>query len=380
MKVAYVTPYASGDVHAWSGSVFHVREALAKAGCDILPVDSLVEKGRYLGKVREILSKKLTGKTYLRDRSPVLLDSYASQVAARCAAMGPDIIFSPGTIPVANLKIGKPVVFWTDATFAGITDYYAAFTDLSPRTLWEGREMEQRALSNCSLAIYTSEWAAKSAVDNYDVDPAKVKVVPFGANVSAAGDEAVVRGLVAARDTATCELLFVGVDWERKGGPIALRVAEILNSRGVPVRLHVVGCEPPGQLPDFVVRHGFVSKKFPAGAARLAKLFSEAHFLIVPSRAECFGLVFAEAGSFGLPSLAAITGGLPSVVTSGKNGMLFPLEDEGEGYADFIQTQMADPAAYEALALGSFAEFKARLNWDVAGKAVVSLMRGLVNR
>ncbi|RYD33398.1 MAG: glycosyltransferase, partial [Verrucomicrobiaceae bacterium] len=309
MKVAYVTPHASGDVHAWSGSVFHVREALAKAGCDILPVDSLVEKGRYLGKVREILSKKFTGKTYLRDRSPVLLDSYASQVAARCAAMGPDIIFSPGTIPVAYLKIGKPVVFWTDATFAGITDYYAAFTDLSPRTLREGREMEQRALSNCSLAIYTSEWAARSAVDNYDVDPAKVKVVPFGANVSAARDEAVVRGLVAARDTASCELLFVGVDWERKGGPIALRVAEILKSRGVPVRLHVVGCEPPGVLPDFVVRHGFVSKKFPAGAARLAKLFSDAHFLIVPSRAECFGLVFAEAGSFGLPSLAAITGG-----------------------------------------------------------------------
>jgi glycosyltransferase involved in cell wall biosynthesis len=378
MRVAYVTPYASGDVHAWSGSVFHVREALAKTGCEIVPIDSLVEKGRYVGKAREVLTKKLTGKTYLRDRAPKMLDGYASQVAERCANVMPDIIFSPGTIPVAHLKSSIPVVFWTDATFAGITDYYAHFTNLSPRTRREGREMEQRALANCSLALYTSEWAARSAIDHYDVDPAKVKVVPYGANVSSERDEAVVRQLVAARDASTYELLFVGVDWERKGGPIALRTAEILMSRGLPVRLHVVGCEPPSHLPDFVVRHGFVSKKTPAGAARLAKLFSDAHFLIVPSRAECFGLVFAEAGSFGLPSLAAVTGGVPSVVTSGKNGMLFPLEDEGEGYADFIQAQMTDLAGYETLALGSFEEFRARLNWDVAGGTVVSLMRGLV--
>jgi len=377
MKVAYVTPYASGNVHAWSGSVFHVREALAKAGSDIIPVDSLEEKGRYTGKVREILCKKLTGKTYLRDRSPALLDGYASQVAARCAVLQPDVIFSPGTIPIAHLRADKPVVFWTDATFAGITDYYSHFTNLSPRTLREGREMEQRALTHCSLAIYTSDWAAKSAIDNYDVDPAKVKVVPYGANVSSDRDEAAVHALVASREAGVCELLFVGVDWERKGGPVALEAARILHERGVKVRLHIVGVEPPGQMPDFVIRHGFVSKKTPQGAAKLANLFSQAHFLIVPSRAECFGLVFAEAGSFGLPSLAAITGGVPSVVTSGKNGMLFPLEDAGEGYADFIAGLMADPQAYEALALGSFMEFKERLNWKVAGETVVSLMRGL---
>ncbi|WAC20736.1 glycosyltransferase family 4 protein [Luteolibacter sp. SL250] len=381
MKVAYVTPYASGDVHAWSGSVFHVREALANAGCDILPVDSLnLKAAKIEGKLMSLAFKYLTGKTFLSDRTPGILRACAEQVEFRCEHIGPDVIFSPGSIPIAKVKSDKPIVFWTDATFAGIKDYYRDFSNLAKLSVWQGSRAEQQALTNCSLAIYTSEWAAKSAVDHYDVDPAKVKVVPFGANVSAARDEAVVRGLVAARDLETCELLFVGVDWERKGGPIALRTAEILKSRGLAVRLHVVGCEPPGELPDFVVRHGFISKKFPAGAARLAKLFSDAHFLIVPSRAECFGLVFAEAGSFGLPSLAAITGGVPSVVTSGKNGMLFPLEDEGEGYADFIQAQMADPAAYEALALGSFEEFKARLNWDVAGETVVSLMRGLVGQ
>ena len=340
-------------------------------------MDSLPEKGRYLGKAKEILSKKLTGKTYLRDRSPVLLDGYAAQIAARCAPLKPDVIFSPGSIPIAHLESEIPVVFWTDATFAGITDYYSHFTNLSPRTLREGRAMELRALTNCSLAIYTSDWAARSAIDNYDVDPAKVKVVPYGANVASDRDEAGIRRLIGNRDLGGCELLFVGVDWERKGGPISLETTRILNRMGLHTRLHVVGCEQPGETPDFVIRHGFVSKKSAEGAALLDRLFSESHFLIVPSRAECFGLVFAEASSFGLPSLAAVTGGVPSVVAQDVNGALFPLEATGEAYADYIQRMMGEPDRYARLALDSFAEFKARLNWEVAGCEVVRLMKTL---
>jgi glycosyltransferase involved in cell wall biosynthesis len=363
-------------VHAWSGSVYFVREALRKAGCEIIPVDCLQEKGRYVGKAKEVLYKKLTGKTYLRDRSLTLLDAYAAQVSSRCSAIKPEIIFSPGTIPIAHLKSDVPTVFWTDATFAGITDYYEHFKNLCARTLREGKAMEQRALANCSLAIYTSDWAAKSAIDNYDVDPAKVKVVPYGANIAAGRDEEEVRGMIGARSRDEVNLLFVGVDWERKGGPIALETARVLNARGVKTRLHLVGVQPPVEVPDFVTVHGFVSKKTPEGAALLDRLFSEAHFMIVPSRAECFGLVYAEAGSFGVPALAASTGGVPSVITDGVNGRLFPLEESGEGYADFIEKTIG--SGYQALALGAYREFRERLNWEVAGARVAGMMRGLL--
>jgi glycosyltransferase involved in cell wall biosynthesis len=178
------------------------------------------------------------------------------------------------------------------------------------------------------------------------------------------------------RKEGVIRLLFVGVDWERKGGPIALEAAAELNARGLKTELHVVGCDVPDGVPGVVVRHGFVSKKTPEGSALLDRLFAESHFLIVPSRAECFGLVFAEASSFGLPSLAAITGGVPSVV-SDKNGMLFPLEARGNQYADWIATMMADRTAYERLAFSSLVEFDERLNWDVAGRTVVELLRNL---
>lgn len=378
MKIAYITPYASGDVHAWSGSVYFIREALMKAGGGIVPIDRLKEKGRYLGKAKEIFYKKVIGKTYLRDRAPALLDAYAAQVAAECEGIRPDIIFSPGGIPIAHLQSKRPIVFWTDATFAGITNYYPHFSNLCEETIRAGQAMEQRTLRNCSLAIYTSEWAARSAIDHYDVDPAKIKVVPYGANVATRRSKQEIREVVAAKPDDVCKLLFVGVDWERKGGAVALETARVLNERGRKTRLHVVGVQPPGEVPDFVTVHGFVSKKSAEGAALLDQLFTTAHFLIVPSRAECFGLVYAEASSFGLPSLAASTGGIPSVITPGVNGHLFPLEANGDAYADFIVSLMDRPGNYEALALASFDEFRTRLNWDTSGNEVLGLMSGLL--
>lgn len=95
-----------------------------------------------------------------------------------------DVVFSPGTIPIAHLKTNYPIVFWADATFAGMIDFYPSFSNLCSRSIRDGNRMEQAALSKCSLAIYSSEWAAKTALDNYDVNPQKVKVVPFGANIS----------------------------------------------------------------------------------------------------------------------------------------------------------------------------------------------------
>jgi hypothetical protein len=64
-----------------------------------------------------------------------------------------------------------------------MVDFYPDFTNLCTETIRHGNEMEQSALSRCRLAIYSSEWAANSAIQHYNVNPTKVRVVPFGANI-----------------------------------------------------------------------------------------------------------------------------------------------------------------------------------------------------
>lgn len=375
MKVAYTTHFSADNLHSWSGSIYYIREALREAGCEIETIDSLREVGKISGKLKEMAYKHMLGTTFLRYRRPSTLDAYARQVEAAMAGKNIDVVFSPSSFPIARLKPGVPTVFWSDACFAGLVDFYPYTTNLCKQTLREGNLTEQDALDRCSLAIYSSDWAARTALENYKIDPAKVKVVPYGANADAARKLEQVKANLETRSNECCELLFIGVEWERKGADIALETAVELNRRGIPTRLHLVGCEPPGDVPDCVVLHGFISKKSPEGRAKLEALLAGSHFLIVPSRAECFGLVFAEASSFGLPSLAADVGGIPSDVRDGINGRLFPLTARGEVYADEVVSLMEDPARYREMALDAFAEYETRLNWQVAGKAVVELLK-----
>jgi glycosyltransferase involved in cell wall biosynthesis len=377
MKIAYVTTYDSSDVHSWSGIGSHVLRALQDVGFQTVSIGSLRERQtwRWLSRLKKAYYTGLLSRTYLMDREPAILMGYSSQVEKLLASIQCDIVFSPGTIPIAYLQTEKPIVFWTGATFAGMIDFYPSFTHLCAETVKNGNKMEQLALSKCRIAIYSSDWAANTAIENYDVDPAKVKVVPWGANISCNRNLDEISRIVEQKSFDSCKLLFLGVDWYRKGGDKALAVADLLTRRGIRTELHIAGCNPPVPLPNFVERHGFISKKTEEGRKRLDQLFSEAHFLILPARAECFGVVFAEASSFGVPSLATRVGGISTAIRDGKNGQTFSVDENPEKYCDYIERLMSSKQEYKDLALSSFREYSARLNWLSAGSRVHDLIR-----
>jgi glycosyltransferase involved in cell wall biosynthesis len=124
-----------------------------------------------------------------------------------------------------------------------------------------------------------------------------------------------------------------------------------------------------------VTLHGFLSKNTEEGRRRLEALMSESHFLIMPSKAECYGLVFAEASSFGLPSLATRTGGIPTAVRDGRNGMTFALDAGPQPYCDYIEALMSSRPDYEALCRSAFLEYAQRLNWGASARQVRTLLQ-----
>jgi glycosyltransferase involved in cell wall biosynthesis len=378
MKIAYVTTYDSSDIEAWSGLGHHIRTSLCRSGFDIHPVDKLSETGGVLSAAKRFYYATLAMKTFRRDREPSLLRSYALQVEKALESVDCDVVFSPGTVPIAYVKTDKPIVFWTDSTFAGMVDFYPDFTNLCDASIRRGHQMEQAALNQCSLAIYSSEWAASTALRHYAVDPRKVKIVPFGANTD--GLQRTDDGVrtLAAKSRDVCRLLFVGADWGRKRGEFALAIADLLVRQGIRTELNIVGCVPPHSTPRYVKVHGYVSKRTSHGRETLRRLFSECHFLLHPSRAECFGLVLAEAGSFGVPCVATNVGGTSSVVTDGINGLLFAVDESAAAYCSHIQRLFGSTSEYERLALSSFKEYCERLNWEVAGQRVRELIEEAV--
>jgi len=352
-----------------------------KPGYQIEYIGPLVTIDSISLKWKRLISSRFTKKEYGQDRDQLILKNYAHQISSKLSNVHVDIVFSPETIPITYLECNQPIVFWTDATFAGMIDYYSVFSNLSKETIHNGNIQEQSALERCSLAIYSSEWAAVTAVENYHVNPSKIKVVPFGANIGCNRMLKDIIEIVTSRPTDKCKLLFLGTDWFRKGGDIAFRVAQVLNEQGLKAELNVVGCGPnmEGQLPDFIISHGFINKSSQSGLKQLEKLLSECHFLILPTHADCTPIVFSEANSFGVPVITINTGGIPSVIKDGVNGMKFDLNAKPSEYVEYILNLFSNFSGYKELCYSSFNEYKTRLNWDVSGSNVNSLLLELLN-
>lgn len=376
MKIAYVTTADPFDVFAWSGTVSYMYKALEDAGHEMIPVGNLKNPYAFFGRVMTSFVRHVFGKRYLVDRETLVLKSYARQIKRCLRKREYDVVFCHLPWPASYLSVDKPVVFFADAAFAGMIDFYECFSNLCVRSIGEGLKNEARALANVQYAFYSSDWAAEWAQKQYGVTSGKSVVVPLGANIECSRTSADIAALVEHRSRGGCELLLLGVDWERKGGDLAVAVATELNRRGIDTILHVVGCQPDKSVPDFVKLHGFISKKTEAGRQKLNALLEQSHFLIVPSQAECYGLVYCEASSFGLPSLATQVGGIPTIVKEGENGFLFPLNADSGPYADCVEKYFNNRSCYDALCLRSFDRYEKCLNWTTSAKCITNYLAG----
>jgi len=380
MKIAYVSTYNSSDIERWSGSGYFMGKALEKQCGEVIHIGPLRKHRDNVLRAKQVFYTNVMRKRYVEDRASKVLKSYADQVSARLKDARVDVVFSPGTIPICYLESSAPIVFWTDATVAGVIDFYPAWSDLCHESLRDANRMEQAALSNCRLAIYSSDWAAETAINAYQVDADKVKVVPFGANVESVRNLNDIRIIVAQRRTDVCKLLFIGTEWYRKGGDIAVDITGSLNAMGLKTELTVLGCHIKGSVPDFVSPKGFVSKKTSKGRTLIDRLFAESHFLLLPSRADCVPVVIAEANSFGVPVVASDVGGISTAVRDDLNGYVLSSAEQFVPHAcSVILKSMESLSAYRELAIRSFGEYTERLNWQTAGRRVHELLENILD-
>jgi glycosyltransferase involved in cell wall biosynthesis len=375
LNVSYITKNDTRNIHSWSGIEYHLSKSLEKQDINFELIGNLQNRFDFLFKAKQFVYA-LRGRKFLRDREPLITKYYAEQVMKRISTKA-DLIFSTSTLPVAYVKSKLPTVIYTDSTFGGMLDYYTAFKGLCNETIKHGHELEKRALDKCSIAIFSSAWAAETAMTHYGTPPDKIRVIPFGANLTENRTLGDIKKIISAKSTSVCKLVFIGVDWDRKGGALALETAKILNENGLKTELHIVGIEKLSlnPVPDFVINHGFVSKSTKAGKALINKVFQYCHFLILPTKADCTPIVFSEACSFGLPCISTQTGGITSIIRDEENGKTFPLTSQAKEYADYIHGKFQIFSAYKSLSLSSFGDYENRLNWKTASKKIAEILK-----
>jgi glycosyltransferase involved in cell wall biosynthesis len=323
------------------------------------------------GKCIDRFSRALSGHHFASDHNRILSKRLGQTFGPRISHSGCDVIFAPNaSVEIAFLQTTVPIVYLSDLNWADIVDYYPSGSNLFQFAQLEGERIEAAAIQKASALIYPSPWAARTAVEHYKADSAKVHCIPYGANFENAE---IPSREISLNHTVDREinLLWVGVDWERKGGAVACECLKELLRCGVEARLVVCGCVPPAQYrhPNIQV-FPFLSKRDPVQRHKLSQLFLQANFFLFPTVAEAFGIVLCEASAYGVPSLARDTGGVGGAVVDGENGYLLPADASGKHYSEKILQIVKSPGRYDELVRSSRRLYEEKLNWDAWGRAV----------
>ncbi|GGG12431.1 glycosyltransferase family 4 protein [Pontibacter amylolyticus] len=375
MNITYISDYDASDVNNWSGLGHFISKALSNQEAKL---DFINQHKRNLGFMinsRKLIYKVL-GKSLDLSREPEVVKKVSAQTS-KLIKPNTNVIFSPSSIPVALLETTKPKVFYTDATFAGMIGFYEGFSKLDPKAVVKANFLEQQAMDSAQLIIYSSDWAAQSAIQHYNVNPSKIKIVPFGANIDSERSWEDVKAITNSKNRTECNLLFIGVDWKRKGGDVAIKITELLNNMGLKTRLHLVGNNniPEQSLPEYITNHGFISKASEIGRDKLTELFINSHFLLLPTKADCTPIVFSEANSFGLPVISTTVGGIPTIITENVNGKTFSPNSGTQEWSNYIYSSFNNHTRYNDLCLSSYGEYQKRLNWKKAGKEIMGYLK-----
>ncbi len=371
MKIVFLSPYDPRDPKRWSGTINSIFVALQKHDVNIRFISGGVLESMG-GAARKAFG--LFGiNVEMRFSKPFgwLAGSWAS---VRLWTLRADVVVAVAASNyVAFLWTRKPIIYISDTTFAAIERLYPEFKQFPAWLRRHGNDLERRSLRRASHVIYPSEWARLSAIDDYGVDDGIIHVIPFGPNFNRELLDKF-RTVKTADFADSLRILYVAVDWKRKNGDLVIEIGRALRSAGLPCELFLVGRIPAtvgaGEGIHVV---GFLDKNDAGDLTRLCELYEKAHFFIMPTIADAFGIVFSEAQAFGCPSITYAVGGTATAVLDRETGIVLPLTATAEDFARRVEQLVRDPASYETMSRNARRRYEQSANWDAWAETILRL-------
>lgn len=361
------------DRYAWSGLIFKIRESIEKAGFQVvwIPFDNNTRFVRVFERLRwkiyNICGRKLIlgGVHFLP-----LAYGYAKSIRKDELYNMCDVLFFPrgGQIGLF-LKTKKPIIYYSDATAHVMVNYY--WNNCNSSSVKMACYLERKASQKAALNLRSSQWAVNSVISDCDCDPSRCFVLEFGANMDS---EDIIP--IIPYENGTLHVLFSGVEWERKGGDIAVETIKLLRDKGIDAILHLVGIR---NLPlycqelNYVVHHGFLNKNDKASYQEYINIFKNSHIMLLPTKAECSATVYCEAAAFGIPIYTYATGGTENYVINGVNGYALSPDLGAEDFAERISMDI-ESDNISRLHLGALRLYSERLSWAAWSKRFKGIM------
>jgi len=240
-----------------------------------------------------------------------LITSYVFRHIRRLAARlldGGDYAFSFQMQSLFDASVpGLPHFVYTDHTLLANRQY----PGFHPRQLYHPAwmKLEPEIYRNAARVFTRSSNVTRSLIDDYGCDPAAISCVYAGSNTPVRPEPAPMKRY------SSQNILFVGIDWERKGGPDLLAAFKQVRAALPEATLTIIGCEPPIDQPG-VRALGRVPVE------ELPQHYQDAALFCMPTTREPFGIVVVEAMAYALPVVTTRLGAMPDMVIPGQNGAL----------------------------------------------------------
>ncbi len=358
------------DIRLFSGTTRSMTLALEGALDNVV----VIRKPRpsWFAFARKVMLRLTRGKVDLH-LSRRLAKHHAATLRSEIAAANPRAVVSiANSALTAELGQWFPVIHVSDTTFDLMRTFYASFTRLGQRCLTSGEAIEAAAITNSAFTTVSSPWAAASVRDHYGKPAAAVRSISWGCNMAHVSPDDVAP---PPPEGDPCRLLFIGLDWERKGGDIVLETAAILRDAKFPCHFDLVGALPDTAVSaSNVTLHGLLKKSDPAQFETLLGLLRGASILFLPTRQDCTPMVFAEANALGVPALASDVGGVSGVIIHGENGLLLSGDATAADFAKAIMALWGDRPHYLAMRKTARAAYDDRLNWRAWAKGMADMI------
>ncbi len=254
---------------------------------------------------------------------------------------------------------GIPHFVYTDHTELANSQYPGFDSKMLPGLWWI--KLERTIYANATINFTMSSHVSRSLMCDYQCSPLRVQCVGAGSNAPLPH-----HFLANNSRFERKEILFVGREWERKGGPELLAAFNDVLKIHPDARLLIVGCAPAVSLPNVEVA-GLIP------LTDLPKYYERASLFCLPTRWEPFGVGFVEAMLAGLPIIGTDIGAVPDFVEEGDNGYRVAVGDTS-GLARAMIDALSDPRRLATYGRASLAKAKAKYTWDAVGSRIQSII------
>jgi starch synthase len=370
---------AEGDPESYranSGTVRSIVDAMRQVPCTVVTANvDLTGASKALAALASFSpDRRRWGVKYHTGALPFALRSTRASAALRRA--GPvDAIIQYGSTFLASGAGTTPYYLYMDSNMVMAQHAPVSWaTILEPRQVAGVVERERMAYARVSGILAFSEHARRSFVNELGVEASRTHTVFAGPNLVLDGSE----GRPAPR-TGAPTVLFVGVEFERKGGPQLLSAFREVRIRLPEARLLIVGPRDLTVNEPGVTVIGNLRKDEPTDRARLMECYAMSTVFCLPTRYEPFGVALLEAMHHGLPCIATNGWAIPEIVEDGRTGYLVELDDTAQ-LADRLTRLLSRPD--EAAAMGAAGLERARrlFSWDSVAKRMLEVAAPSVHR